>query len=250
MSEALQVFEFESQAVRTTLIDGEPWFVAADVCRVLGIQNVTQAVQRLDADERSMLNIGRQGDAVIISEGGLYTLILRSRDAVTPGTAPHRFRKWVTSDVIPAIRKTGSYSVPDDPDERALILASTVQRLIGEKRQLQAKIEADAPHVEGFKSFLFAGEAVSLNDLAKTLGYPPRKFTDHLKAIGVLMQNGTPYAAYANRGWFRIIQVDISKDGRGWFKQQVLVESVGQEGIYQLLKRKPLDSQASLFGNN
>jgi prophage antirepressor-like protein len=103
-------FNFESHAVRVVMRDDEPWFVATDICDALGIQNASQVIARLDQDERSMLNIGRQGAAHIISESGMYTLVLRCRDAVKPGTVPHRFRKWVTSIVLPAIRKTGQFT--------------------------------------------------------------------------------------------------------------------------------------------
>lgn len=104
------VFSLGSQKLRVIDIDDEPWFVASDVCALLGIQNTTQALAALDADERSMFNIGRQGSANIVSESGLYTLILRCRDAVKPGTIPHRVRRWVTAEVLPAIRKTGRYT--------------------------------------------------------------------------------------------------------------------------------------------
>lgn len=103
-------FTFESHCIRAINRDGEPWFIAQDVCSVLGIQNVTQAIERLDDDERSMFNIGRQGDANIINESGMYTLVLRCRDAVKKGSVPHRFRKWVTAEVLPSIRKTGTYT--------------------------------------------------------------------------------------------------------------------------------------------
>ncbi|EFI3745613.1 Bro-N domain-containing protein, partial [Escherichia coli] len=74
---ALAVFSFqEEHQVRVVMINGDPWFVANDICNALSIQNVTQAIARLDEDERSMFNIGRQGQANIISESGLYTLIL------------------------------------------------------------------------------------------------------------------------------------------------------------------------------
>ncbi|WP_338928401.1 BRO family protein [Roseomonas mucosa] len=107
-------FLFEDEkTVRVVEIGPNAWFVVADVCAALGIKNPTQAAATLDADERAMLNIGRQGDANCVSEGGLYTLILRSRDATKPGTLAHRFRKWVTGEVLPAIRKTGNYSNPN-----------------------------------------------------------------------------------------------------------------------------------------
>jgi prophage antirepressor-like protein len=108
------IFEGES-LIRVVEMDSQPWFVAADVCRVLGIDKHRDAVARLDDDERGSVEVdtpgGRQAVAAI-SEGGLYTLILRSRQATTPGTVQHRFRKWVTAEVLPAIRKTGAYAGP------------------------------------------------------------------------------------------------------------------------------------------
>ncbi|MCR6496244.1 hypothetical protein LJB71_08445 [Thermomonas sp. S9] len=113
------VFTFESAyPVRIIDIGGEPWFVAVDVCGVLGIQNATQAVGRLDPDERAMFNIGRQGKAAVVSESGLYTLVMRCRDAVKAGSIPHKFRKWVTSEVLPSIRKHGFYAVAAKPPAR------------------------------------------------------------------------------------------------------------------------------------
>lgn len=108
-NQLLTPFCFESFVIRVVIINNETWFIAQDICCALQIQNVTQAVERLDDDERSMFNIGRQGQVNIISESGLYTLVLRCRDAVKKGTLPHRFRKWVTHEVLPQIRKTGQY---------------------------------------------------------------------------------------------------------------------------------------------
>ncbi|WP_277973419.1 BRO-N domain-containing protein [Pantoea agglomerans] len=102
-------FNFENHNIRTVIVENEPWFVAVDVCNVLGIQNPSKALKALDDDERSNFKLGRQGEANIINESGLYTLILRCRDAVKPGTVPHRFRKWITNEVLPTIRKTGRY---------------------------------------------------------------------------------------------------------------------------------------------
>ncbi|WKN20799.1 Bro-N domain-containing protein [Azotobacter vinelandii] len=102
-------FDFRGESVRAIPINGDPWFVAADVCAILGQTNTTKALQSLDEDERSNFKLGRQGEVNIISESGLYTLILRCRDAVKKGSKPHAFRKWVTAEVLPAIRKHGRY---------------------------------------------------------------------------------------------------------------------------------------------
>lgn len=107
------VFSFEaSNPIRAISIEGSPWFVAKDVCDALRLTNSRMAMKALDEDEKgvsSTYTLGGKQDLSIISESGLYTLILRCRDAVTPGTIPYRFRKWVTSEVLPAIRHTGQY---------------------------------------------------------------------------------------------------------------------------------------------
>lgn len=113
----LQVFNYQSKEVRVIQKDGKEWWVAKDVCDILDITNVTQAVGKLDDDERSMFNIGRQGEANIINEPGLYKLILRSdKQEAKP------FMRWVTHEVLPSIRKTGSYSTssPQSIKEREL----------------------------------------------------------------------------------------------------------------------------------
>ncbi|EEN0869056.1 TPA_asm: hypothetical protein G0E04_12970 [Salmonella enterica subsp. enterica serovar Napoli] len=110
---ALAVFSFqESHPVRVVMVDGNPWFVAADVCNAIGIINHRDAVGKLDEDEKgvgSTDTLGGKQEVTIINESGLYTLILRCRDAVKHGTTAWRFRKWVTNEVLPAIRKNGEY---------------------------------------------------------------------------------------------------------------------------------------------
>jgi prophage antirepressor-like protein len=102
---AVVPFSFESHEIRTVVIDGEPWWVAKDVCDVLGYKNPSKAIgDHLEEDERSNVSLGRQGKANIINESGLYSLIVRSNKPQAKV-----FRKWVTSEVLPAIRKTGQY---------------------------------------------------------------------------------------------------------------------------------------------
>ncbi len=101
-----EIFKFENQEVRFVGTAEDPWWVAADICAVLEISNVSQKLQTLDEEERSMFNIGRQGEAWCVNEFGLYSLILSSRKPEA-----QKFKKWVTNVVLPAIRKTGSYSI-------------------------------------------------------------------------------------------------------------------------------------------
>lgn len=94
-----------SISLRAIMRDGDPWFNAADVCAALGLTNVSQAVQRLDDDEKAMLSIGLRGSAPwFVTESGLYALVLRSDRAEAK-----QFRKWITKDVLPTIRKQGAY---------------------------------------------------------------------------------------------------------------------------------------------
>ena len=97
--------------VRSLTIDGEPWFVAADVCRALGLKNTAMAIERLDEDEKGVSSIDTPGgtqEMAIVNESGLYSLVLGSRKP-----AAKRFKKWVTAEVLPSIRKTGAYIGPD-----------------------------------------------------------------------------------------------------------------------------------------
>jgi len=98
--------------VRVIERNGALWFVAADVCRALGVKNPSDALGALDDDEKgiaSIYTLGGAQEVLIVSESGLFTLILRCRDAIKPGTAPHRFRRWVAGEVLPAIRRYGQY---------------------------------------------------------------------------------------------------------------------------------------------
>ena len=107
----LQIFKNEEFGeVRSLIIDNEPWFVASDVCKALNIKNATDTLKRLDDDERARFNLGRQGEANIINEYGLYNLILASRKPEAK-----QFKRWITHEVIPSIRKTGGYQIPDNP---------------------------------------------------------------------------------------------------------------------------------------
>ncbi len=120
---ALAVFSFqEEHQVRVVMINGEPWFVAKDVCDALRLVNSRKALMSLDEDEKGVTlsyTPGGEQKLNIISESGLYTLILRCRDAVKQGTTAWRFRKWVTNEVLPSIRKNGEYVYVEPEPMRA-----------------------------------------------------------------------------------------------------------------------------------
>ena len=134
MENKLMIFENEAFGkVRTLNLNGEPWFVAVDVCSVLDLSNPTIAVSRLDEDERAKFNLGRQGDATIVNEPGLYTLVLGSRKPEAKA-----FKRWITHEIIPAIRKHGAYmtkSVLEQVLENPELVLLMAQRMLEEQRK-------------------------------------------------------------------------------------------------------------------
>ncbi|MDO7258919.1 P22AR C-terminal domain-containing protein [Haemophilus influenzae] len=131
----LSTFSFESKSIRTLAINNEPWFVAKDVCDAIGLTNSRMSLIALDEDEKGVSLIytpSGQQEMNIVSESGMYTLILRCRDAVKKGSIPHRFRKWVTAEVLPTIRKTGKYESKTTADDRTG-LRNAVNMLVSKK---------------------------------------------------------------------------------------------------------------------
>ncbi|MCS1351187.1 Bro-N domain-containing protein [Mechercharimyces sp. CAU 1602] len=143
MDKLQRVFDYNGSDVRTLTQNGEPWFVAKDVCEVLDISNHRDAVYRLDDDERGSVlvdTLGGKQEVAAINEPGLYTLILRSRkpEAKT-------FKRWITHEVIPTIRKTGQYQ-KEQPSQSELILMLAQQNVDNEKRIKRLEDKAEAAH--------------------------------------------------------------------------------------------------------
>ena len=113
----LQIFQNAGFQIRGGLIDNEPFFVAKDVCDMIGLTNPSVAIQSVDEDERAKLDLGRQGEAWAINESGLYRLIMRSDK---PNAKP--FQKWVTKEVLPSIRKHGIYATDTTIERLAYFL--------------------------------------------------------------------------------------------------------------------------------
>ena len=161
----LQIFENEEFGkVRTLVKDGEPWFVASDVCECLGLSNPTVSVNRLDYDERAKFNLGRQGWVNIVNEYGLYNLVLGSRKPEAKN-----FKRWVTHEVLPAIRKHGGYLTPDKVEE-ILTNPDAIIRLATQLKEERAKrAEAEKVIEEQRPKALFA-DAVSASKTSILIG--------------------------------------------------------------------------------
>jgi len=150
----ISVIKFEGKTVRIVNVFGEPWFVAKDICDALELSNSRMALQALDDDEKNTVSLtdGNRGNPIhsIVAESGFYKLMARSRKAATAGTFAHKFTNWVFREVIPSIRKTGSYGVPfaflNDHtkrkaayDKKASKRGKELQACKGEKAQLIAE---------------------------------------------------------------------------------------------------------------
>ncbi len=198
----MMIFENpEFGQVRSTLIDGEPWFMAADVCRALDINNPSQAITRLDDDEKNTLiwNEGIPGNPqkTGVSESGLYSLILGSRKPEAKA-----FKRWITHEVIPSIRKYGAYvtdKVLDQMDEHPEWIPEYIQRLREENenartaREALEKAQAEnallAPKAGYYDRFVSDDDLTCLRYTAKELGVPPKKFIGYLLDEGYVFRD-------------------------------------------------------------
>lgn len=191
----IQVFEYQNSKVRTVDIDGEAWFVLKDVCAVLGISNNRMAADRLDDDEKGVSlidTLGGKQEMVIVNESGLYHVILRSDK---PEAAP--FRRWVTNDVLPAIRKTGSYNAPQLT--RSQLLATA---LIAAHEELEEKDK----QIETMKPKALFADAVSASSQSILVG----------EMAKLLSQNGIQMGQNRLFSWMRENGYLIKRKGAGW----------------------------------
>ena len=210
MENKLMLFENEAFGkVRTLNLNGEPWFVAVDVCSVLDLSNPTIAVSRLDEDERAKFNLGRQGDATIVNEPGLYTLVLGSRKPEAKA-----FKRWITHEVIPAIRKHGVYITDEklklfaEHPELLDALMKSLYATHAENLRHRAERQTLLPKADYYDAFMDADGCTNLRTTAKELNVPERWFARFLQQTGFLYRspagNLMPYALPRNRGLFRV----------------------------------------------
>ena len=235
----IKVFENEEfGAVRTVEIDGNPYFVGKDVADILGYQNGSRDVNRhVDEEDRQKVMIfdGNQDkETIIINESGLYSLVLSSKLA-----SAKRFKRWVTSEVIPSIRKNGGYIAnqehltPEQIVANALVIA---QNIINEKNR---KIQEMAPKAEFFDAVADSKDAIEIGQVAKVLDYPGigrNKLFGILRRKRILMGNNIPYQKYIDCGYFRTIEQKYSMpDGETRISIKTLVYQKGVDYIRKVL---------------
>ncbi|MGX9349215.1 phage antirepressor [Microbacterium sp. KNMS] len=197
---ALDIFNYGDQPVRVMVIDDESWFVAADVARILGYRMASDMTRRLDDDEkgtRSVRTPSGDQNMTVISEAGLYVAVLGSQ--VEGAVA---FKRWVTHDVLPTIRRTGRYG--SDVDMLAKLPASQMLQLAAEAarraEEAERELEASRPKAEAYDAFMDAEGTYSVGAVAKMIGLSQNKLFDRLRGAGVLIAKGamrnTPYQQY------------------------------------------------------
>ncbi|WP_319413831.1 BRO family protein [uncultured Cohaesibacter sp.] len=215
--------------IRTLMIDGDPWFVAADVCKALGYKNVdtsmSHILSHLGSDEkmRSPKKPSLERRPLIVSESGLYKLVMRSDNK-----AAKQFQDWVTRDVLPTLRKTGQYNV-----HAAKVAAGemsltemTMKVLEGLQEQLrmeQEKVEEMTPKAEAYDHFLSLDGSYTFTDAAKMLGMSSaRALTKRLHAAGFIypkrnsagnIKGWNEFAARREDGLF---STKVTDDSRGF----------------------------------
>lgn len=228
----LQIFNNEDFEVRATMKDGEPLFVAADVCKALDIGNPTQAMTRLDEDESTLISNegGREVNAV--TESGLYALVLGSRKPEAK-----QFKRWITHDVIPSIRKTGGYIAGQNelsPEELMAKALKVAEKTLAER---EARISAltvqnaiMAPKADYFDELVERNTLTNFRETAKELGIPPKKFVDFLLGRKYLYRDKKgkllPYED-KNSGLFEV--KEALNDKTKWSGTQTLVTPKGRE---------------------
>lgn len=245
----LKIFENEQFGkVRTLQIENEPYFVASDVCKCLDIKNATQAVQRLDEDERSMLNIGRQGETNLVNEYGLYNLILASRKKEA-----RAFKRWVTHEVLPSIRKHGAY-MTDEVLKEALTSPDFLIKLateLKEEREKRIALEIDnnikaqqigelKPKADYVDKILKSKSLMNVSQIAKDYGMSATKFNKILHELKVQYKQAEQwllYSKYHDKGYTHSETFDFeNKNGINETKLTTKWTNKGRLFLYNLLK--------------
>lgn len=196
----LQIFNYESKEVRTILIHGETWWIAGDICNILELSDVSKTVSRLDFDEKGQSQIptlGGKQTVLIINESGLYNLIIRSDKPESK-----KFKKWITSEVLPSIRKTGQYGVKAPSN-----LIEALKLALEQAEQ----IEEMKPKALEYDLFISGKDFHEVGTVAKSFNIGRNKFFEMLRKEKILMDNNLPYEEY--KKYFKVVYKPVSING-------------------------------------
>ena len=247
----LQIFKnSEFGEIRTVTVNDEPMFCLTDICKALEIKNATDVAKRLDEDERTRLNLGRQGETNFITESGLYAVILRSDK---PNAK--KFRKWVTSEVLPSIRKNGGYiagqenMTDDELMAKALMVAQNkiaerdnkIKSLETEITEMDKTISEMQPKVRYVDMILQSKSTVNVSQIAQDYGMSATIFNRKLHELGIQYKTGGQwilYSNYKNKGYVHSETIEIKhSDGSKGTKMQTKWLQKGRLFLYEKLKK-------------
>jgi anti-repressor protein len=240
MDNQIKIFNFEEKEVRTVEIDGETWFVAADVTKILGYTNGRKAIEdhclKGVTKRYTLLTKGGNQELTIINESGIYQLVLTSK---MPNAV--KFKEWVTENVLPSIRKTGSYSVNPrlelSIEEMTLLVMQNLQEKISEQKR---QLEVQRPLVEYAEAMGGADNGVDLGDFAKTYSTNTgniigrNRLFELLREKRVLMPGkNVPKQEFINGGYFIVKQFLVENINELKFK--TLVTPAGEKWLVKKL---------------
>lgn len=243
---SIQTFTYQTNEVRTVEMNGEPWFVLKDVCGVLGLTDTGRTAERLDTDELTRITLvsgGQNREMLIINESGLYNVILRSDK---PEAKP--FRKWVTAEVLPSIRKHGAYMTPETLQAAILNPDTMIQlcqqlkaeqdknaALTAANSQLTVQNQIMQPKSDYFDMLVDRNLLTSFRETAKQLGVKEKAFIQFLLDKKFLYRDKKgklmPYAD-KNDGLFEV--KECLNEKTKWSGVQTLVTPKGREMLGQL----------------
>jgi len=248
MENEIKIFENEEFGkVRTVIIDGEPWFVLADICKILEISNSRMVAGRLDAEELMSVKLtsgGQRREMTAVSESGLYAVILRSDK---PQAKP--FRKWVTTEVLPTIRRTGGYVANEDMfiENYLPFLEEPYQGLFRLQmiaiNQLNERIRHDQPFVEFANQVSNSENLIDMNAMAKlaieeNIPIGRNRLFRWLRENEILMSDNLPYQKYIDRGYFAVKESVFETGSMTKTYQQTFVTGKGQQFIIGKLRKE------------
>ena len=243
----LQIFNFEGKDIRTVIVNDQPWFVGKDVAEVLGYSNSRKALaDHVDADDKGVTNrdtLGGNQDLVIINESGLYSLILKSQ---LPGAK--KIKKWVTSEVLPSIRKHGAYLTEDvmvktlnDPN----YIIGLIQAIAASREEISAKnqiIGELKPKADYLDQILAGKQLVTTTQIAKDYGMSAVKLNALLHSYRIQFYQNNQWLLYSNyhaKGYTSSKFVQIQKsDGRIEVKMNTAWTQKGRMFLYDFLKKQ------------
>ena len=242
----LQIFKFNGLDVRTVLIDGEPYFVGKDVTEILGYKNASKALaDHVDSEDKlnneTLSSLGQRG-GWLVNESGLYSLILSSKLPTAK-----KFKHWVTSEVLPAIRKHGGY-LTDEKIEEALYNPDTLIKLATQlKEEREGRLIAEQqvaelkPKASYLDEILANKELITVSVIAKDYGMSAMQFNKLLHNLKVQFKQGKSWLLYSNYqslGWTSSSTKQVTKkDGSTMNVMNTKWTQKGRLGLYELLKR-------------